>query len=182
VQTPWTSIQRRRDEARRRRRQVYEARTGRRYYFTGTDYTDLASVRAVWYHGLETLRPSLGAAIIDLFSDHKRTHLPVAAQHAWRLLENADGGPMGMWVDLRDPDKFAAVKAFGIESIQCTAYLESDIHQGRRIADAHEVAFNHDCGWSVFLELTDAEHAELSSGLELAGIGTDEVLFAAGGV
>lgn len=177
VETPWRSFLRRRAEKRQRRRREYEARTGRRCYFTGTDHTDLPNIRTVWSHALATLEPVLGAAIIDLISDRQLDHLPEAAQHGLSLLKATDGGPIGIWVDLTDPAQFAAVQAFGIESIACNAYLASDTDRGRASAAAHEVAYNHDSGWSVFLELTDEEHAELSRRLELAGLVTDKVLF-----
>lgn len=129
---------------------------------------------------MQVLRPALASGKLDLFPDPSWgdgfASLPEAARDGWRTIsdhiDSASG--MGVWVDLTDEDLFDAFRAFGLSSIHCVAYPTplSGSEKGTRVIGgsaavvlrrdpSNPLVYNHDQGWEVFFEMTEAENAEL---------------------
>jgi hypothetical protein len=160
----------------------FENETQRRHYTSGLAQASVSSLSLVWQVVLETLRPVLGAGKVDLIPEPPWgdgfDSPPEVARRGWATLMAHTGSTgLGVWVDLADDELFSAFQDFALYSIHSVAYGDVPDRRATRQFGGSGVSivfrrdpvwpliYNHDQGWDLAFELTDAESSRIRARL-----------------
>ncbi len=129
----------------------------RRTFVLDKDVTDRSEAEAACAAVFEVLGPVLRAVSIDLISDHT-ARMPPAIREAEAVLRDLANGRTGT---SRDPRMGVEVSAEQQEWSAAQAYAPWSINVDLLGEDQTDLGTLHDCGYSIAVELLDAEAEHL---------------------